>query len=29
LTLAQQDVNEHWKLYDYMAHEPATAEVKK
>ncbi|HEY1217478.1 MAG TPA: pyruvate:ferredoxin (flavodoxin) oxidoreductase [Bryobacteraceae bacterium] len=29
LTLAQQDVNEQWKLYDYMAHEPATAEVKK
>jgi pyruvate-ferredoxin/flavodoxin oxidoreductase len=28
LALAQQDVNEHWKLYDYMAHEPATAEVK-
>jgi pyruvate-ferredoxin/flavodoxin oxidoreductase len=29
LTLAQQDVNQQWKLYDYMAHEPATAEVKK
>jgi len=29
LALAQQDVNEHWKLYDYLAHEPATAEVKK
>ncbi|MGO9012693.1 MAG: pyruvate:ferredoxin (flavodoxin) oxidoreductase [Bryobacteraceae bacterium] len=29
LALAQQDVNQQWKLYDYMAHEPATAEVKK
>ena len=29
LTLAQQDVNQQWKLYDYMAHEPATAEVTK
>ncbi len=28
LALAQQDVNQQWKLYDYMAHEPATAEVK-
>ncbi len=29
LALAQQDVNQQWKLYDYMAHEPATVEVKK
>ena len=29
LALAQQDGNQQWKLYDYMAHEPATAEVKK
>ncbi|MGA3020171.1 MAG: pyruvate:ferredoxin (flavodoxin) oxidoreductase, partial [Bryobacteraceae bacterium] len=30
LELAQQDVAGHWKLYDYMAHEPFNApEVKK
>ena len=29
LVLAQEDVNTHWKLYDYMAHEPFNAEVKK
>ena len=29
LALAQEDVNSHWKLYDYMAHEPFAAEVKK
>ena len=30
LELAQQDVASHWKLYDYMAHEPfGAAEVKK
>jgi pyruvate-ferredoxin/flavodoxin oxidoreductase len=30
LTLAQEDVDSHWKLYDYMAHEPFNgAEVKK
>jgi pyruvate-ferredoxin/flavodoxin oxidoreductase len=29
LALAQQDVNQQWKLYDYLAHEPATAEVTK
>jgi len=30
LDLAQQDVAERWKLYDYMAHEPFNgAEVKK
>ena len=30
LELAQQDVAGHWKLYDYMAHEPfGGAEVKK
>jgi pyruvate-ferredoxin/flavodoxin oxidoreductase len=30
LTLAQDDVAEHWKLYDYMAHEPVNGtEVKK
>jgi pyruvate-ferredoxin/flavodoxin oxidoreductase len=30
LELAQQDVASHWKLYDYMAHEPFNgAEVKK
>jgi hypothetical protein len=28
--LAQEDVASHWKLYDYMAHEPFNgAEVKK
>jgi pyruvate-ferredoxin/flavodoxin oxidoreductase len=27
--LAQEDVAGHWKLYDYMAHEPFDAEVKK
>jgi pyruvate-ferredoxin/flavodoxin oxidoreductase len=26
---AQEDVNSHWKLYDYMAHETFGAEVKK
>jgi pyruvate-ferredoxin/flavodoxin oxidoreductase len=26
---AQEDVNSHWKLYDYMAHEPFAVEVKK
>ena len=26
---AQEDVNSHWKLYDYMAHEPFGVEVKK
>ena len=29
LHLAQEDVASHWKLYDYMAHEPFSAEVKK
>jgi pyruvate-ferredoxin/flavodoxin oxidoreductase len=30
LSLAQEDVAARWKLYDYMAHEPANgAEVKK
>jgi pyruvate-ferredoxin/flavodoxin oxidoreductase len=30
LELAQEDVDSHWKLYDYMAHEPFNgAEVKK
>ncbi len=30
LELAQEDVASHWKLYDYMAHEPYNgAEVKK
>jgi pyruvate-ferredoxin/flavodoxin oxidoreductase len=32
LKLAQEDVAEHWKLYDYLAHEPTngqSAEVKK
>jgi pyruvate-ferredoxin/flavodoxin oxidoreductase len=29
LQLAQEDVASHWKLYDYMAHEPFSAEVKK
>ncbi|HEX3748417.1 MAG TPA: pyruvate:ferredoxin (flavodoxin) oxidoreductase [Bryobacteraceae bacterium] len=30
LVQAQEDVNSHWKLYDYMAHEPFNgAEVKK
>jgi pyruvate-ferredoxin/flavodoxin oxidoreductase len=30
LALAQEDVESHWKLYDYMAHEPFNgAEVKK
>jgi pyruvate-ferredoxin/flavodoxin oxidoreductase len=30
LTLAQEDVASKWKLYDYLAHEPAgAAEVKK
>jgi pyruvate-ferredoxin/flavodoxin oxidoreductase len=29
LALAQEDVASHWKLYDYMAHEPFDAEVKK
>jgi pyruvate-ferredoxin/flavodoxin oxidoreductase len=30
LQLAQEDVANHWKLYDYMAHEPVNgAEVKK
>jgi pyruvate-ferredoxin/flavodoxin oxidoreductase len=29
LNLAQEDVASHWKLYDYMAHEPFSAEVKK
>ena len=25
LALAQEDVDSHWKLYDYMAHEPVNA----
>jgi hypothetical protein len=29
LALAQEDVASHWKLYDYMAHEPFSAEVTK
>jgi pyruvate-ferredoxin/flavodoxin oxidoreductase len=30
LELAKEDVAAHWKLYDYLAHEPANgAEVKK
>ena len=30
LALAQEDVAGKWKLYDYLAHEPAgAAEVKK
>jgi pyruvate-ferredoxin/flavodoxin oxidoreductase len=29
LDLAQEDVNSHWKLYDYMAREPFSAEVKQ
>jgi pyruvate-ferredoxin/flavodoxin oxidoreductase len=30
LELAKEDVAEHWKLYDYLAHEPANGvEVKK
>jgi pyruvate-ferredoxin/flavodoxin oxidoreductase len=29
LALAQEDVASHWKLYDYMAHEPFNAEVTK
>jgi pyruvate-ferredoxin/flavodoxin oxidoreductase len=29
LDLAQEDVNSHWKLYDYMAHESFAEEVKK
>jgi len=32
LKLAEEDVSSHWKLYDYLAHEPANGapqEVKK
>jgi pyruvate-ferredoxin/flavodoxin oxidoreductase len=29
LDLAQQDVNERWKLYDYMAHKPANGAAQE